>query len=342
MPEALRDQPKPADKAPPKPADKAPPKPAERPRAKEREREREPAGGRSIVPFAIGAAVVLAILGFLVGGSGGGGGETTAGAAVKSAALELQPVEGWAKVDPPAIPGMELSEAVAVGAGGQGVVAGLAPEDAHNFTLLPNQFLAEIGGPPEARPAVLLPGSDVQAYRYENVGDDLTVFAAQTDAGVVNVACFGGAGAGDCDAVAGSLKVLDGAPIPVGPDKAFAESMGALLGKLGKTTGAGRKDLAAAKTHTSQASAAAKVAAGYAAAKKELGQIDANPADQALVGVFDTALANGEKAWKALAAAARKSSKSGYVKAQRQAQQAEKGMAGALTALEAAGYTTEG
>jgi hypothetical protein len=348
MPDALRDKPpadKPKAKQPPakKPPGKKPVKPAER--------KPQEGGGRSAVPIAVGVAIVLAIAGYLVGGSGGGGstGSSTAGTAAASGEVELLAPKGWSKVDAPDVPGLSLSDPVAIASGGKAggptVIAGKAPEDAANFTLLPNALLAAVGGPPEARPAVLLPRGKVQAYRYVDLqpegADKLTVFAAQTSGGVVNVACLGGVSAGECDAVAGSLKVTGASALPVGPDKAFAESIGKVLGDFSKGTGGGRKDLAGAKTNKAQASAAAKVAKAYGAARKDLGSIEANPADAGLVRVLGTSLANGEKAWSSLAAAARRSSKSAYIKAQGQVQKAEKGVTGALAALEAAGYTTD-
>jgi hypothetical protein len=350
MPDALKGTPAPTKEKPKakERAAKKPPAPA-KPADREREREKD-GGGRSVVPIAVGAAIVLAIAGFLLGGSGGGSGSSSSsGTAAASDHFELLAPKGWSKVEAPAIPGLQLENAVAIAsggkAGGPGVVAGKAPADAANFTLLPTALLGAIGGPPEARPAVLLPRGKVQAYRYEDLqpkgGDKLTVFAAQTDAGVINVACFGGVSAGECDSVAGSLKVLNGSPLPVGPDKAFAETLNGMLSDLTKDTGAGRKALAAAKTNKAQASAAGKVAAAYTAAQKKLASAKANPADASLVKVFDGALGDAAKAWKALGAAAGKSSKAGYIKAQGAVQKAEKGVTGALAALEAAGYSTD-
>jgi hypothetical protein len=350
MPDALRD--KPAAKAPPTAKEPAKKPPAKKPPVEKKpaERKPEPAEGRSVVPFAVGAAILLAIAGFVVGGSGGGsGGSSSGGTAAASGAVELLAPSGWSKVDAPEIPGLQLEDPVAIAsggkAGGPGVVAGKAPADAANFTLLPNTLLAAVGGPPEARPAVLLPRGKVQAYRYADLqpegGDKLTVFAAQTSNGVINVACFGGVAADECDSVAGSLKVLGGEPLAVGPDAAFAKELDGLLGKLGKGTGEGRKDLAAAKTNKAQASAAKKVGKAYADAKKALGSIEPNPADAGLVKVLDGALGDAAKAWNQLGSAASKSSKSAYIKAQGAAQKSEKGVSGALAALEAAGYTTD-
>jgi hypothetical protein len=223
-------------------------------------------------------------------------------------------------------------------------VAGGGPDDAANFTLLSNQLLGAIGGPPEARPAVLLPRGKIEAYRYADLapqgGDKMTVFAAQTSGGVVNVACVGGVSAADCDSVAGSLKV-QGDPLPIGPDEKFAEQVNNVLGDYTKASGSAQKALSSAKDNKAQAKAAADMAKANSSAKKGVDAIEPNPADAGLQKVLGDAFASGAKAWGDLASAASKNSKDAYKKAESAISKAEKELQGALSAFEAAGYSSD-
>ena len=104
------------------------------------------------------------------------------------------------------------------------------------------------------RTAVKLGPDGLQAYRYEGLkpaGTDrqMTVYASPTSEGVATVAClappadaaaFKGATA---RAIANTLQVSEGKPFPVGPDPAFAETLGATFGTLQNQVAKGRKAL---------------------------------------------------------------------------------------------------
>jgi hypothetical protein len=344
MPDALK-----APSKQPPPAKKAPPKPApERKKAPPKER-----GGRSIVPFAVAAAVLLAIGGYLIGGSGGSE-ETPAppGAVTQeSAAVAMQVPGEWSETQPPSIPGLELGDAIAASSGGKpegpGIVAGVAPSTANNFTLLPNQFLATIGGAPEERPAVELPGSGLQAYRYADLQPEgfdgrVTVYAVQTTEGVVNAACFApaaaaAAAASDCDAAAATLEIRQGEALPVGPSAEYAERLDGVLRKLNRARESGRNRLRSADDNRGQAAAAASIAGAYGDAARGL-RGDVNPADASLNKLLTGALKKTQAAYGRMAAASRKNNRSAYVRGQRAVRTAEKDVAGAMNALRAAGY----
>jgi hypothetical protein len=289
----------------------------------------------------------------VLGGSGGGGKGTssTGGTATASAAVELLAPSGWSKVSAPAIPGLTLQDPVAIAsggkAGGPGVVAGVAPADAANFTLLPNAFLSAIGGPPKARPAVMLPRSKVQVYRYDNLkpqgfNGTVVVFAAQTADAVIAVACFAptAPSATDCDSVAGSLKVLKGSALPVGPDKAFGTKVNGILSTLDKAASAGTKSLSSANTPKAQAAAATSVSKAYGTAESALGALRPRPSDRGLLTLLGKGVAEAKAGYGALAAAAAKGDKSGYGKAQAAVATADKDLVGATAAFKAAGYAT--
>ncbi|HVL97399.1 MAG TPA: hypothetical protein VM266_16200, partial [Solirubrobacteraceae bacterium] len=331
-PEALREPPRP-EPAPPEPAP-----------------ERAPARtARGAAGAAVAAAIALAIVGFIVGGAGGDETTAAAGTPFRSGDVELLAPDGWRPVDAPAIPGLELEAPVAIAsggdAGGPGVVAGFAPDTAHNHLLLPDAFVTAIGGPPASRPAVLLPRARLEAYRYadgeiEGFPDRATVFTAQTTVGVVVAACFGPAAAtpATCDAVAGTLRVSRGEGLPLGPDPELATRLGGILAKLDKAAGGARARLAGARTNRTQAAAAAQAARAHAAAATAVGAIEPRPADAALVASLGQALRGARGAYDNLAAAARRSDRRAYARARAAVGAAAKQLRGALAAFEAAGY----
>ena len=168
------------------------------------------------------------------------------------------------------------------------------------------------------------------------------MFALQTADGVFNVACIGGTSAQECDSTAASLKLKGGEALGVGPDDAFAQGLGGLLGKLDKARTAGRKGLANAGDNKAQAKAASKVSAAYAAAAKSLSGLTAHPSDLGLVDLFSGAFSQSKAAYANMAAGARKNSRPAYVRGQGAVRNAEKDVKGAIKALQAAGYKVEG
>ena len=296
--------------------------------------------------------MIAAIVGFLAGGSGGDSGGSAGGkptAAASNPDLEALFPKGWTKASSaPEIPGMTLSEPVAMkppeAKGGQSVVLGQVKQGAANSTLLPSGFLEALGldsGEVPPREAVQLARGKLQAYRYTNLrprglDDPVTIFTAPTSAGVATLACVD-PGA-DCEAIADTLKLNAGTAFPVGPSKDFAADLGKTLGGLDKKVKSGRGKLRSAKTPKAQASAAAGLASAYNAASKSVAGLKVSPADAAANTQLAEALKESGAAYGKLAAAARSSNKSGYAKARTAVQQGEQAVAGALRGLQAAGY----
>ena len=194
------------------------------------------------------AAVLAAVIGTVVGGSGGsaksgsGGGPTAAASNADVAALFPN---GYTKASSaPQIPGMTLSDPVAMappGAkGDQSVVVGQVKQGAANPTLLPAGFLQALGlgaGEVPPRAAVKLSRGKLQAYRYENLrprglSKPVTIFTTPTSAGIATVACVDPTA--DCEAIANTLKLNAGTAFPVGPNKDYAAALGKTLGGLDK------------------------------------------------------------------------------------------------------------
>jgi hypothetical protein len=330
MPEALRERP-----AEPKPA------PAE---------ERE---GRRLFPVVLVAAAVLAaVVGFLVGGSGGE--ESTGAPSVEAsnAAMQVSVPEGWTRLPTaPTVPGLTLEEPVAFAADGntrgEAVVFGTVADEANNPTLLPNPLLQAAGGEPSGRDAVSLGPSDLQAYRYRNLRLEglergLTIFSVPTSTGVATVACLAGAeGAPSCEGIANTLELTAGEPFPVGPSSDYAEAVGGAAAALSKAVDSGNRALRSADTPAAQARAAGNLQDAYQRAARTLRGLELSPADRGGNARLVAALGGVAEAYGRAAAAARNNNEAGFRRAGRSVQQAEQEAASALDGLRAAGYEIE-
>ena len=216
---------------------------------------------------------------------------------VEAEAGSVKVPAGFAKLsDVPAIPGLELAGAAAAAPGGRdgdrAVAVGLAEAD--DQTLLPDAFQRELGlgeGEIPDRTPVKLGEDGLQAFRYENLkpaGFDrnVTLYAAPTTEGVVTVACLAQpadakAFKPGCEAIANTLAPAAGDPFPVGPDPAYAKTLGATFGALGDRVTAGRRAISADNaTFRRQASASRRIARGYTAAADKLEGTATSPADE--------------------------------------------------------------
>ncbi len=328
------------------------PKPAGATRAPGQAGAKPGANTGVLVGFGI-AAVVAAVIGFVIAGSGGGsgssGGSATPTKAASSADLAAKFPSGWSKLaKAPAIPGLALANAVALApkgdASGPSVVLGVAGQSAANSTLLPSAFRNSLGLDPSSAPkreAVRLSENKLEAYRYaglnpKGLGKPVTVFASPTSKGVATVACI--APGPDCEAIANTLKLTSGTPLPVGPSKTYAAALSTQLGGLNAKVQAGRIALQKGKTGKAQAKGAAQISTAYLATSKSLGSLALSPADRtANTQLADSMKATGT-AYAKLASAASKGDKGGFAKAGKTVATGEQAIAGALRGLQAAGY----
>ena len=165
--------------------------------------------------------------------------------------LALRVPRGWSRLGSAPDLGLRLGRAIAAGPRGGPVVefGVMTNRAAGNSALLPAAFLGSTGQPAGTLPprtAVRLPGQRLGAWRYRDLrpaGTDrvLTVYAVPTTTGVATVACAApsakaGAFAAQCEAVAGSLELLDGRPYPVGPSPTYANALNAATASLQETT----------------------------------------------------------------------------------------------------------
>jgi hypothetical protein len=317
-----------------------------------------------VFPIALGGALVAAIVaGVLIGGGGGSddggnGGEQAASAPVtpvSGGAVQLKVPENYAALaSAPAIPGLDLVDGAAYAPDGEdgGRAVALGATEANDSTLLPGEFRGALGleaGEVPERTAVKLGPDGLQAYRYEGLepeGSDrqVTVYASPTSEGVATVACLAppadaGAFKGDCEAIANTMQISAGKPFPVGPDAAFAKTLGATLGKLDDQVATGRKALGRDRTtFRAQAAAARDIQAAYAAAARRLERAEVSPADQGIRAALVDALQAAGAPWKKAAAAAVKKDKRGFAASEAAIKRTQRELQQTVARLEAAGY----
>jgi hypothetical protein len=342
-PPAAPTEPKPAPAARKEPE---PVKPAEPEEPKERKK-----GRGALIGFGI-AAVVAAVLGFVIGGSGGGGNEEEGGGAPSVAASNADVAtkfpSSWKKLGSvPEIPGYTFAAPIAQAPGGaqggESVVVGQV-KDANNSTLLPAGFLQALGldaGEVPPRQAVRLVDNKLEAYRYANlrprgVDQPVTLFTVPTSAGVATVACVDPSA--DCESIANTLKLNGGTAFPVGPSKEYASALGKTLGGLNKKVESGRKALQGADTPGQQANAAKDLSAAYKSASSQVSKLKTSPSDAAVNQDLASALKKTSDAYGKLASAASSNNKGAYTRASRTAQRSEQAVADQLRNLEQAGY----
>src|SRR4051794_2727303 len=294
----------------------------------------------------------------------GGSGPTTAAAPaalpssiVTGRELTVQGPRGWARVrrHPPDVR-LPLTGAVTVAPHGSsagpvvefGVMKG---SRAANTTLLPAAFLGSIGQPAgtvPTRTAVRLPTQQLQAWRYRSVhpsGTDraLSIYAVPATGGVATVVCAtspaqASAFAAQCEAVAGTLRLVSGRPYPVGPSATYANALNAAIGDLQRAIGTQQTSLDAAQTLPGQAAAEGALASDYQTAAAQLATLQLSPADRGANHQLVTALQRAGSAYQRAARAATGGDAARYRTASAAIPTAKARVNAALAGVRAAGY----
>jgi hypothetical protein len=263
---------------------------------------------------------------------------------------------GWSRRPKAPDLGLHLAGAVAAGPRrGPLVEFGMTRgHTASNTALLPAAFLDAIGQPAGTNPsrtAVRLPEQRLEAWRYRDLrpagGRFLTVYTVPTTDGVATLACAAspgqaGAFAAQCDAVAGTLEVLNARPYPVGPSQTYANALNAATASLQQTTNTQEATLQAARTLAAQAAAARTLAGAYDTAAAQLAVLDLSPADRGANQQLVTALRRLAKAYRSAARAATASDAGKYRAASAAIPDAKARVTSALAAVQAAGYQPAG
>ena len=229
--------------------------------------------------------------------------------------------------------------------------------DASDSTLLPPEFRQALGladGEVPERTAVQLGEDGLQAYRYEDLqpeGGDrrVTMYVSPTSAGVATIACLAppadaAAFKPECDGIANTLRLGgDVTPFPVGPNAAYAKTLGTTFAGLERGVARGERALRRdGATFRRQAAAAREIQGAYAAAAKRLRKADLSPSDRAINAALVTRLTAVAAAWKQAAGEAADKDKRGFARSERGIRRAQQQLAQTVAGLEAAGYSIAG
>jgi hypothetical protein len=225
---------------------------------------------------------------------------------------------------------------------------------AANSTLLPAAFLSSTGQSSGSAPShpVRLPTQSLQALRYAGlrpvgIPRELTVYTVPTSAGVATVACAVPSGraaalAGQCDAIAGTLRLRKATAYPVGASDAYATALNGAIGELQQTTGSQETALQNAQTLADQAAAANALASAYDAAAGQLAALSLSPADRQANHVLVAALRGAGAAYRKAARAATGGDAAAYRTASAAVPPATAQVNSALAGVRAAGYGSQG
>ena len=247
--------------------------------------------------------------------------------------------------DAPEIPGLAFSgNPIAVAAPGTGtdsrVVAGQT--DATGAALLPAAFLKRLGEAPPRDDAVRL--GRLEAYRYRNLEakgypGKLDMYVAPTTTGIVTIACVSPGRArqfvSDCEGVAGTARLAEGKPLPLGPDEAYGKQIEAVIGKLDAARRPARRQLRTAAKASGQAEASSRLARAYAAARRGTESASPGPVERATHEAIVRALRRADAAYRRLASAARGEQPSQYRAAVEDVRTAESALEKSLAELRA-------
>ena len=236
------------------------PKPVERgARAREaRQAPKERKGGKgALIGFGI-AAVIAAVLGFVIGGGSGGSEDEGGGAptvAASNADVEAKFPSDWKKIsDVAGDPGHAVRLADRAGARrrrGRREHRRRPGQERQQLDAaagrLPHRARARLGRAARrarrfgSRTTSSRPTATRTSAR-DGLDQPVTLYTVPTSAGVATVACVDPSA--DCESIANTLKLNAGTAFPVGPSKAYAAGLGKTLGTLDKKVSAGRKALA--------------------------------------------------------------------------------------------------
>ena len=289
------------------------------------------------------AALVLAIIGFLVGKGGGGEEEQPEGtSSAQSGAITVTYPSSWQRAEAPSVPGIEFTNAIAVGPAGQAnnrLVTGMV--DASGASLLPAAFVKTLGAEPDRTDTVRL--GDYQAYRYRNLDPGgfnpaLTIYAVPTDKGVATVACTADQAQAaqflpECERAASTLELEGAKPFELGPGRAYTERVNSTLERLQSGRERQLKALKSAKTPAQQARAAGNISRAYSTAARQLSRAPVSPQIASVNDAIVAALNDVAEGWERVSDGASDADRGDYLAGGRAVKKAEKELAEALEQL---------
>ena len=283
------------------------------------------AGTPVLIAAAAAVALVVVALGYLIGSSGGDSEEsssTPAGSSVATGgSLEVSYPNTWKRASqPPAIPGLELRNPIALNERGRpssdALVTGMT--DATGPALLPASFLSLLDEAPPRDDAVK--SGETEAYRYEDLQPEgfdgsLTLYVVPTTDGVATVACTAASKPAEflpaCEEVATGVRLVNGEVFALGADEDYLAQLDKTISALNSGRKQGVSALNKAKTPSKQATAAQSLAKTYARARQQLSGLTISPAVVDANAAVRAALLKSQKAYISLASAAKNSKQRG-------------------------------
>jgi serine/threonine-protein kinase len=308
------------------------------------------APARGVPPPVVAAATATVIAAGVLGavlGSSGDSAEKVAGNVAAAGGLRLHFPGTWQTGSDPKIPGLKLSDPLALvpkaGGAGSGLVAGGISN--HDARLLPTSLVAVLPAKSPARDVVKI--GQAEAFRYRGLtpqgfSGTLTLYVVPTDSRIQGIACFAPRASSstlrDCETIAASLTVSGAKPLAVQTDATYAKGLSSALKALASARDAGRKTLKAAGSAKAQAGPAQSLATSYRAAVKAVRALKPPPLAAALNRVIATDLDNAADGYAKMASAARDGDSSGFAAGRGVVQGAEKALRRALDGLAGLGY----
>jgi hypothetical protein len=264
-----------------------------------------------LLPIAAALVVIAgtAVAGYLVGRPHSAAG----GRQISSGTVALTPPAGWRRAASPApIRGLRLRDPVGATAprGGAELVAGSVPG-----LVFPDRLARHVDRTAPRPDPVRL--GDLEAYRWRGLdaGDTkLTLLAAATGDGVIAVACTGSA-TGACERAATSLDAPGAGPASLDALAFYGSRLDQAIARLNRSRAADGARLRSATAPEAQAAAARDLARAHGRGRDALRDITVPPGAHDANGALTATLGRLARAYRSLAAAARKSDRSAYTAA---------------------------
>lgn len=293
--------------------------------------------------LAVAALVLIGVAALLIGGAERGSSSPGLTTVVAGSTVAFHAPGNWVPSigDPTAVSGMSLKGAVAAAppsASSSGASAGTT--DATGERLLPASFVSQVEGTLPEPDAVDL--GQLEALRYRGLvlrgsGEELTVYASPTTAGVATLVCAStdGEPVSDetCDSIAATLTLTRGRALPLAVPVATERRLAATVKALNVSRRQGRRRLHRAADISAQATAARALAESFRTAAIRLGRIEASPALAGEIEGAQAAATASAASYSDLAAAAKRGDRSAYRRAGAKVDAAEKQLRAALTRL---------
>jgi hypothetical protein len=296
---------------------------------------------------------VLALAGFLLGRSGGEEREPARNVAV-AGPLTLRFTSDWQLVGgQQAIPGLELTDPVALthqDADHPAELRAGVADEAEGALVLPPALLAQLEEVPRAETVRLgsLPALRYRDLRHRELEGDLTLYVVPTSRGAATIACVTRmaapdddahvSGAARCEDVATTLSLRDTRARNLGPNADYGAAVDAVIARLVAGRAPARIALAGAETPAEQRAAARRLANVYRTARASMqrvrpGLVEA-PVHRAMVSALDSAVG----AYGALSRGARDDDAAAFELAKSNVRGAEDSFRRAVGALGKLGY----